>query len=186
MNNGRADSTSAPAPVERPDETGHTELEQHAERLKERVYVTFTALAVLIALGTHAHEETPGKAALTLFITVAGVLMASFCADLVAHTVVHQGLPHRAELRHLLRVTGGALSAVTVPLLLIGAAGLGWMHLDAALRVGQIVLVVTLGLLAWIALRRVKLPLWQRLLMVVALIAIGALAVGLEIAAHLF
>lgn len=179
MDKRREDSNSATT-------ADHTELEQHAERLKERVYVTFTSLAVLMALSSHAHEETPGKAALTLFITVAGVLLASFCADLVAHTVVHQGLPHRDELRHLLRVTGGALSAVTVPLLLIAAAGLGWMHLTTALRAGQIVLVVTLGLLAWIALRRVRLPLWQRLLLIGVLTAIGVAAVALELLAHLF
>lgn len=172
-------NTQKPAPDQ-------DELEKSAERLKERVYVTFTALAVLMALSMHADTETPGRAALTLFITVLGVLLASFCADLVAHTVVHQHLPGRVDLRHMIKVGTGALGAVTLPLLLIGAAGLGLFGLPAALKVGQVVLIVTLGALAFIALRRVQLPLVQRVLLVAALAAVGTLAVALELVAHLF
>ena len=99
------------------------EAEERAEHLKERIYVTFTALAVVIALGSHAEGTTPRSVAGTLFVTVLGTLVAVFTADFVSHLVVHALLPTRAEFRHMLRVSLGAFSAVILPLVFIGLAG---------------------------------------------------------------
>ena len=38
---------------------GASTPEQRAEVLKERIYVTFTSLAVVMALSSHADELTP-------------------------------------------------------------------------------------------------------------------------------
>ena len=81
--------------------------EQRAEVLKERIYVTFTSLAVVMALSSHADELTPGSAAVTLLIAVVGTLLAVFVADLVAHIAVHTALPDRAELAHMISVSTG-------------------------------------------------------------------------------
>ncbi|AYG02322.1 hypothetical protein [Gryllotalpicola protaetiae] len=168
-----------------PAETGTERNESYAERLRERVYVGFTALAVLLALSSHAHELSAGAAALTLFITVAGVLLAGLGADLIAYTVAHSAVPGRSELRQFLRVARGGLASVAVPLVLIGLAGLGVMRLPRALAISQVVLLVTFGVIALVALRRVRLPLWQRILLVAVLMAVGAFAVVLELVAHL-
>ena len=161
------------------------EPERYAERLRERVYVGFTALAVLLALSTHAHDLAPAAAATTLFITVLGVLLAGFGADLVAYVVAHSAVPGWAEVRQMVRVALGGLTSVAVPLVLIGLAGLGVMRLPRALAVSQVVLLVTFGVIGLVALRRVRLPLWQRAALIAALIAVGVLAVLLEYAAHL-
>lgn len=156
-----------------------------AERLRERVYVGFTVLAVLLALSAHADELAPQAAALTLAITVAGVLLAGFAADLVAHTVAHSAAPRGPELRQMVRTAGGAVLSAVTPLVLIGLSALGVMPLPLALNIAQFVILITFGVIALIALRHVQLPLWQRALLVAALMAVGLVAVLLELLAHL-
>jgi len=46
------------------------EAEGRPEHLKEQIYVTFTALAVIVALGARAETATPRSVAGTLFVTV--------------------------------------------------------------------------------------------------------------------
>ncbi|WP_460809913.1 hypothetical protein [Microlunatus endophyticus] len=145
----------------------------------------FTVLAVLLALSIHAEQTAPGMAALTLFITVLGILLAGLGADLIAYTVAHAAVPDRREVGQMIRVAGGALLSVVVPMILIGLSGLGVIRLARALTISQIVIMVTLGVIALIALRRVPLPLWQRAALVATLMAIGAFAVVLELVAHL-
>jgi NitT/TauT family transport system substrate-binding protein len=54
-----------------------------ADRLKERIYLTFTALAVVLALSSRQAE--PLEALFTLLVTVLGSLLAILLADLVSH-----------------------------------------------------------------------------------------------------
>jgi hypothetical protein len=89
-----------------------------ADRLKERVYVTFTALAVVLAL--RGREEAPTQAALTLLIVVTGTLLASLVSDVVSHIAVHEVLPSPPELRRMTRVSAGALGALALPFLFVG------------------------------------------------------------------
>lgn len=171
--------------MEDPADTGRNDSAWYTARLRERVYVGFTVLAVLLALSAHAHETDHVVAALTLFITVAGVLLAGLGADLIAHTVAHSAVPGRAEIGQMARVAGGGLISVVVPLVLIGLSGLGVIRLNVALTISQIVILVTFGVIAVIALYRVHLPLWQRAVLVAALVAVGVFAVVLELVAHL-
>ena len=86
----------------RPAETPKPETpDQLADRLKERVYVTFTALAVLIALTSHGAPPSAGSAALSLVLTTLGVLLAGFAADVIAHSTIHSALPTGPALRHM-------------------------------------------------------------------------------------
>ncbi|MCP2269944.1 hypothetical protein LV75_002445 [Actinokineospora diospyrosa] len=155
---------------------------ERVARLKERVYLTFTALAVVLALRSHA--EHAGEAAVLLLITVTGTLLAVLVADVVSHIAVHAALPDRGELGRMLRISFGALGAVTLPFIFIGLAGLGVWRVEVALRASTIALVASLGAIGYIAVRRVRLPPWQRLIVLFAELALGAAVVGLELLAH--
>lgn len=157
--------------------------QENAERLKERVYITFAALAVVLALGSDGHGDA-GSAARTLFVTVLGTLLAVLVADWVSHIAVHQHLPTAKELRHMVGVSLGAMTAVAVPLMLVTIAAFGGMPLAAALRASTIVLIVALGAVGYLAVRRVKLPLWQKAVVLLSEVAVGLIVVALEVSAH--
>lgn len=157
---------------------------RRADVLKERIYVTFTSLAVVIALSSHAEELTPGPAALTLLITVAGTLLAVFVADLVAHIAVHATLPDRDEFRHMVSVSTRSLGVIAAPLIFVGLAGLGVWDLARALRVAMWVLIVSLVAIGYLASRRVRLPIGQRLIVLFAEFVLGIIVILLELLAH--
>ena len=158
--------------------------EQRAEVLKERIYITFTSLAVVLALSSHADELTAGEAAVTLLIAVAGTLLAVFVADLVAHIAVHTALPDRAELAHMISVSTRALAVIVLPMIFVGLAGFGVWEVAAALRASTIALIVSLVGIGYLAVRRVRLPLGQRLIVLFAEFALGIAVVLLELLAH--
>lgn len=158
--------------------------EQRAEQLKERVYITFTALAVVLALRADVERETIGYAATTLTVAVVGTLLAVFVADVVAHITIHQALPTRAELVHMVVVVLGAAETLVLPLLIFGLAAVGLLSFATALTASTVVLVVTLVAVGYLAVRRLKLPLLQRLLVLLAEFVLGLLVVGLELLAH--
>jgi len=165
-------------------QTTDPDLEHRAEALKERVYVTFTGLAVIIAMQSHSNGLAVGEAAATLAITVVGTLLAVFVADLVSHLAVHQTLPTRAELGAMVRVSFGAFVAVVLPLIFIAAAAFELWSIDAALRASIIALVVSLILIGYLAVRRVPMAWWKRLIVLGAEFVLGLSVVGLELLAH--
>lgn len=168
------------ATAHRPDADA---LERQADRLKERVYITFTALAVVLALRTHA-AESAGQVATTLAIAVAGTLLAVFLADVVSHIAVHAGLPTRAELRHMVGVSVGALGAVVLPFAFLALAIADVWTVDGALRASTYALVGWLVVIGLLAVRRANLPPGQRLVVLFAEFALGAAVVVLELLAH--
>ncbi|MFF1830729.1 hypothetical protein [Paenarthrobacter sp. NPDC058040] len=155
-----------------------------AEALKERVYVTFTGLAVVLALASHSEALMPGEAASTLAITVVGTLLAVFVADLVSYLAVHAKTPTRSELSKMVRVSFGAFGAIVLPLIFIAVAAVGRWSIETALRASTIALIVSLVLIGYLAVRRVKMSWWQRLIALGAECALGAAVVGLELLAH--
>jgi hypothetical protein len=92
--------------------------------------------------------------------------------------------PPEQEASGALRASGQIVQAAWVPLLLLALAGLGVLRFERALRTGVVVSVISLGLFALLAVRRTALPLWQRLVVVAALLALGALVVLLKTLAH--
>jgi hypothetical protein len=88
--------------------------EERATQLKERIYVTFTALAVVLALSSHASEVSAGEVATTLLITV----------------------------------------------------------------------IVTLGVVGFLAVRRVQIAAWKKVLILLGEVAVGGLVISLELLAH--
>jgi hypothetical protein len=158
--------------------------EERAENLKERIYVTFTALAVVLALRSDADEVTAETAAATLVITVVGILLAVLTADFISHLVVHARMPSRGEAAHMVRVCVGASGAVVLPLVFVVLAGTGVWRIEAALRASAIALLVALGVVAFLAVRRVRIPGWQKVLVLLAEVVLGAAVIGLELLAH--
>ncbi len=160
------------------------QAERRAERLKERIYVTFAALATTLALQADVDHLGAGEAALTLTLAVAGTLLAVLVADLVSHVVVHEALPDASESRHMLAVVAGALPVLVLPLAFLGLSGLGVLPLAAAIGAALAVLVATLVVVGFLAVRRVRLPFGQRLLVLLAEAGLGLAVVGLEVLAH--
>jgi len=158
--------------------------EQRAAVLKERIYITFTSLAVVMALGSHADELTAGAAAVTLLIAVVGTLLAVFVADLVAFIAIHTTVPDRAELGHMASVSIRALGVVGLPMIFVGLAGLGVWEVARALRASTIALIISLVAIGYVAVRRVRLPLGQRLIVLFAEFGLGVAVVALELLAH--
>lgn len=157
--------------------------DERADRLKERVYITFTALAVVLALRSHG-EPSWRDAATTLVIAVVGTLLAVLVADVVSHVAVHETLPTRVELTHMVTVTSSAAAVLVLPLLFLGLAAVGRWEIDHALRASTIALVATLVAVGYLAARRARLTPLQRVVVLFAEFALGALVVALELLAH--
>src|SRR5690349_15760521 len=96
---------------------------------KERVYATFTGLAIILVVSASGHAE-PDHAFFALVLGVIGITAAGFVSDVVSHLAVHQEFPSGAEFAVLLRIAGGALSTVVVPGILILLAWFDVMQLD--------------------------------------------------------
>lgn len=159
-------------------------VEVRAERLKERIYVTFTGLAVVVALRSHGNELTAAAAAVTLIITVAGTLLAALVADLMSHLAIRAAVPTGAQLRHMVGLSLGSITVIGVPLAFLLAASLGIWTTATALRASSFALVATLVLVSYLAVRRVKLPGWARLVILFGEFFLGLLVLILELLAH--
>lgn len=157
---------------------------QRSEALKERVYVTFTALAVTIAFERDAAHATVDGAALTLLLTVVGTLMAVFVADLIAFLVRDSSMPSRPELAHLMYVSFGSLTVIVVPMAILGLSALGVIELTTALRAISVALVATLIVVTLIAVRRLRVELWRKILVLAIVAALGLAVLAIELAVH--
>jgi hypothetical protein len=177
---------STPRRPARPDPSTISEGEEEgfAERLRERVYVTFAVLAVIVTLLAHAHGLTAGTAAGSLAITAVGTVAAAWLAELIAHLAAHGGFPDRDHLGTMTRTSGSALLTLATPLLALAVAGLGWWEVATALRVGVGALVVSLVLIAWLGIRRTQLPWPARILALGVLATLAAGVVALKLLAH--
>ena len=156
---------------------------ERAGRLKERIYVTFTALAVVLAISSHG-DVTAWQALVTLMIAVIGTLLAVLIADVLARMTVHERLLTRPELRDALAVVLGSLGAIALPVIFIVLSGLGVFSTDAALRASAIALVLALGVAGYLAVRPAQLPWWQRALALAAEAGLGLVVIGLELLLH--
>ncbi|GAA1808136.1 hypothetical protein [Agromyces neolithicus] len=153
-----------------------------AQALKERVYATFTGLAIVLVL--RAHAPTPQDATYSLFIGVLGITVAGFAAEVIAHLAAHASFPDREEIGRMLRIAGGALASVGVPVVLLLCSWPGWISVETALAASTWVYLATLGLIAWAAVRRTALSWGQRLLALAALVLLGGIVIALQLLAH--
>ncbi|TBN58391.1 hypothetical protein EYE40_13865 [Glaciihabitans arcticus] len=160
-----------------------SDRQEITERLKERIYVTFTALAVILAMMSHG-EVTAGEAIGTLAIAVVGTLLAVFIADIIARIAANERLLSRQEFAHVAGVSLGAIGAVALPIVFLGVSAFGVWEPTSALRASAIALVIALVFFGFLAVRRARIPWWQRGLVLLALGVLGLAVIGLELLAH--
>lgn len=152
--------------------------------IKERVYATFTGLAIVLVQNTNVEHTSAPQAAVTLLIGIVAIALAGFAADLVAHLATHGSFPRGADLREVLKLTGTALGSAAVPLLVLLAAVLGWIELRTALTIASIVYVAILGLIGYVAVRRTGVSWWQQLIALGILVGLGGVVVLVQQLAH--
>lgn len=159
-------------------------LEQRVSYLKERVYVSFIALAVLLSLGTHAAETTPGEAVAALLIAALGAGLAGLASDVIAHLAVHNALPSARELRHMLAVSSAALGTIVLPLIVLLLSFAGLVDVATAVTISVWIMAVTLGAVGYLAVARSTLTWWTKFASLGALVALGLLVIGVQVLAH--
>ncbi len=178
------DPTAATGLLAGRDDESPRKRRHRSEALKERVYVTFTVLAVTIAFERDAEHATVGGAVVTLLLTVIGTLLAVFVADIIAHMVREGSLPSRAEMLHLMYVSFGSLAVVVLPLAILGASALGVIDLVPALRAIAVTLIATLLVVTLLAIRRLRVGPGLKVLVLAIMSTLGLGVLALELSIH--
>ncbi|PXA68444.1 hypothetical protein [Cryobacterium arcticum] len=120
--------------------------EERARALKERIYASFTGLAIVVVIYSDVDHTAALDAFLSLAVGIIGIAAAGFVAEVIAHQVTHTDTPSRADLRTMARISSGALASASIPLLV--AVGRTRLRLSQKL----IALVVMLGFCALVVL----------------------------------
>ncbi|HEY8590764.1 MAG TPA: hypothetical protein VIL55_14555, partial [Naasia sp.] len=102
---------------------------------RERIYATFTGLAVLTVLATEADHLSAWQAVGSLLVAIVAISLAGFVAELVAHQLAHSALPGKSELRTMALIAASAFASASIPFLMLAAAVLGLLPLAAALQI---------------------------------------------------
>ncbi|MFF2052990.1 hypothetical protein ACFVU2_15425 [Leifsonia sp. NPDC058194] len=179
-----------PRDDDRPDDTRlpsdatEEERRQAGDRLRERIYATFTALAVLVALNGHGEHLDAFNVLWTMVISVVGVLLAGLASDFVSHMIVHNTLPTVLEFRHMAAVASRALAVLVVPAIMLLLAAAGVVEVHTAMTVAIVALIASLAVVARIGVSRTGLAGWKQLIVLAAIVALGVLVVFLEQLAH--
>ena len=160
------------------------DVETVAKYLKERVYATFTGLAIVLVLAANVEHHDAPDALFSLVIGVVGITLAGLVAEMIAHLAAHGAFPDERGWHSMLRIAWGSLLTVATPTILLVLAVFDIMELETSLRVSAIVYLVTLGLSGWVAVRRARLSLWQQLIALAALVLLGVLVIGVQVLAH--
>ncbi len=161
-----------------------TEAERRSDVLKERIYVTFTALAVTIAFERDTGHATVSGAALTLLLTVFGTLLTVFVADVIAHMIRYSSLPSRTEIGHLIYVSFGSLTVLVLPMSILGLSALQLIELAPSLRAISVALAATLVIVALLAVHRLQVALGLKVLVLGIVAGLGLAVLAIELAAH--
>jgi hypothetical protein len=167
-----------------PDDASEDERREAGDRLRERIYATFTALAVLLALSTHEHTPEARDVLWTLVISVCGVLLAGLASDLVSHMIVHNTLPTAREFRHIVAVASRALGVLVLPVIMFGLAAFDVLASQTALTVSLIALILSLAIIVRVAVRKTGISGWKQVVVLGAIVVLGVGVVLLELLAH--
>jgi hypothetical protein len=169
-----------------PGPNGQADPVEHAvARLRERLYGAISCLAMLAVLARYTSADTNAwTRVLDVAVATGGLWAASLLADWLAHLGVHRRAPLGRTTLRMLRSSGQILEAALVPLLLLVAAGLGWLHTDVAMWTAIWVLVAELGIITFLAVRRAHLHWWQKTFAVTALAGVGIFVVTVKVLAH--
>ena len=152
--------------------------------LKERIYVSFIALAVLLAIGGHGEEIDPASAITSLLIAAVGAGLAGLISEIVAHLAVKGNLPDAAEMRFLVRVSTGALATVILPVVILLVSVFGVIPAQLAVSISVWVMAITLGAIGYSSVFRASLAWWKKLAVFGGLLLFGLLVVLVQLLAH--
>lgn len=152
--------------------------------LKERVYASFTGLAIVSALAIDDHHGTAGDAILALAAGIVGITGAGLVAEVIAHHMSDGAFPKPIELVRMVRIALGAITSASLPFLLLVASALGLIPLRSALNVAIGLYFLGLIVIVLVAARRTKLPWTQQLLSVAVLVGAGIVVVLVLIIGH--
>jgi len=147
--------------------------------LRERIYATFTGLAIVLVVGSADHAEAD-HAFLALVLGVVGIVVAGFVSDIVSHLLAHGKLPSTAEYTTFLRISAGGLSTVLTPGILMLLAWLDVIDLETAVTAASIVYIVTLVVIARLAVRKSDLSRSMRLVVLAMLVGLGIVVIALQ------
>lgn len=147
--------------------------------LRERVYATFTGLAIVLVVARSDHADAD-HALLALLFGVLGITIAGTVSDIVSHLAIEGDFPRGADWIVLLRVAGGGLSTVVVPGVLVLLGWLEILPLSTAMSAAAVVYIATLALIGWLAVRRSRARWWERMLALGILVALGLLVIALQ------
>jgi hypothetical protein len=164
----------------RPDHTP----EEIVPYVKERIYVTFIGLAVLLGINTHAAETEPLAAVASLVIAAVGAGSAGLVSEIIAHLAAHGTLPTAAEFRHQVRVSLGALATVILPVLALLLAVAGLVPVQTALTIAIAIMAITLGAVGYLSVFRSSLRWWAKLAVFFALVVFGLVVILVQLLAH--
>ncbi|SFR68546.1 hypothetical protein SAMN05428970_0452 [Agromyces sp. CF514] len=154
------------------------------EALKERVYATFTGLAIVLVQLQNVDHLVAGRTAAELAVGILAISAAGLAADVISFVSVHSRFPRAHEVRVMLRIAASAIASAGVPVLLLLLAAFGVMELEPALRLGSLVYLVTLGVIAYLGVRRTNAPWWKQLAALAILMAVGLSVILIQLAAH--
>jgi hypothetical protein len=161
------------------------EVEHVVAMLRERLYGAISCLATLAILARYSDGDTSAWARiLDVAVATGGLWAASLLSHFVAQTAVFGKAPRGRHWIKLLQASGQILWAAVPPVIVLLLAAFDVLDTDTAMWIGMWTLVGELGVIAFLAMRRTRLPWWQQALSVAGLVGLGLLVVGIKILAH--
>lgn len=167
-------------------ERGRGDSSDHVDSgaVKERVYATFTGLAIVLVQHANVEHTSAVRATATLLIGVLAISLAGFSADVIAHLAAHAAFPDSAEFGRMLRLTGTAVASASLPLLFLVLAVIEWLTLSTALTLAAASYVLILCLIGLFAVRRTRAAWWRQAIALGILVALGLIVIVIQQLAH--
>ena len=165
--------------------TEPVEVEHVVAMLRERLYGAISCLATLAILARYSDEETSAWARiLDIAVATGGLWAAGLLSHFVAQMAVFGKAPRGRHWIQLLQASGQILWAAVPPVMVLLLAVVDVLDTDTAMWIGMWTLVGELGVIAFLAMRRTRLPWWQQVISVTGLVGLGLLVVGIKTLAH--
>lgn len=161
------------------------EVEHVVALLRERVYGAISCLATLAILARYSDADTSALARiLDVAVATGGLWAASLLSHYVAQMAVFGEAPRGRYWIQLLQASGQIVQAAVPPVIVLLLAVFDVLDTDTAMWIAMWTLIGELGLIALLAVRKTRLPWWQRALAVACLVGVGLIVVVIKIIAH--
>ena len=159
--------------------------EERARFHRERIYASFTGVAVLTVLALDAEHLVAWQAVAALLAAIVAISLAGFVAELTAYQLAHSTLPGTGELRTMLLIAAGAFGSASIPFVVLAGAVVGLLPLTLSLQIGIGIYFATLLVTTLLASARTRLPWRQQLISIATLTALGVVVIMMLVLAHI-